>query len=238
MSAPPESSAPPSSAPPCFVVLPFCSSSSDRFSLTGWGHSLNPRTECSIKLVSDPEFSTAFDSPSSSSSINCVELFSHATTSSNHDEDCEFFYPSQASPPLHCPFPVINFHLYRYPNRFVSFRFEVTSSTGSSIQLHFSTRLSTVQITESSITAPLVLDDGWNILSINVQDYLLNILNLSFQSLNRIRLFASCKVRAVFITQNELNHWELPEIIRLSLKQTNEKEKQQEEKSQEYSTRL
>ena len=97
----------------------------------------------------------------------------------------------------------------------MSFEIEVEDTLGKLYRLEVSNAQSVVRLRLDGCSLPLTLTPGWNKLSLDLAHLTRTCFNATLQQTHRVRLYASCRVRRAFFSDQAYPDFALPACLRI-----------------------
>ncbi|XP_075210266.1 cilia- and flagella-associated protein 20-like [Lycorma delicatula] len=138
------------------------------------------------------------------------------------------FCPPDPSPVvslgIRLPFIVI---IVKNLKKYFSFEIQVLDGTNTRRRFRVSNYQSTSRIRPFICTMPLGLNDGWNQVQFNLDDFVRRAYNTTYIETQRLQIHANCRLRRIYFADRLYTETELPTLykILLPVKHKNEEHK-------------
>uniref|UniRef100_A0A8C9GAN5 CFA20 domain-containing protein n=1 Tax=Piliocolobus tephrosceles TaxID=591936 RepID=A0A8C9GAN5_9PRIM len=103
-------------------------------------------------------------------------------------------------------------------NKFFSFRISIMDNTKSRRTFRISNFQTVTRLSNKWCTMPLVLDEGWNVIQINLKDYTEKAFKTKYIETMDIQINASIRVRCIYFCDRIYQNEELKDEFKIFFK--------------------
>ena len=96
-------------------------------------------------------------------------------------------------------------------NKYVGFEISISDQEDKEKIFQCTNKQSLARLIDNKCSLPLKLDDGWNIICIDLQSLTKRVFNIKYKHCNRIKIFANCRVRRVYFSKDLYQEDDIPE---------------------------
>lgn len=120
-------------------------------------------------------------------------------------------FPDSSGKFIGSPYPFLVMQI-KNMQKFVSMEFDILDDANKVRTIHTSNKQSLLKIIDQSIcTLPLSMDDGWNLIVIDLQSLCMKIFKTQYKYCMTVKIFANCRLRRIYFSRDLYQENELPE---------------------------
>eukprot|EP01083_Nonionella_stella_P256832 879778_1 len=181
--------------PQLFPILPFLCN--EKSLLQGWKCEKKAMEHASIRIINDAEVASPV-----------VTLESHVF------DKTSIIFPDNKSKFIGTPYPFLNLQI-KNMNKYI--RLEIIISDESNNQKIFvcTNKQSLTRLIHNKCSLPLKLENGWNIIVIDLESLCKRVFNVKYKHCNSIQMFANCRVRKIYFSKDLYQEDEVPDEYKI-----------------------
>mmetsp|Transcript_29172 Transcript_29172/g.48999 ORF Transcript_29172/g.48999 Transcript_29172/m.48999 type:complete len:179 (+) Transcript_29172:21-557(+) len=110
------------------------------------------------------------------------------------------------------PYMVLNF---KGIDRFLTILIVCVDDTGEQKNIHVTNKSSFITADRSNIKAPLEIEDGWQFVCIDLEDFLANAFGATYAMCKEVTVCGSCRLSKLYFQSQHYSDVELPKFLRV-----------------------
>eukprot|EP01083_Nonionella_stella_P178773 632588_1 len=178
-----------------FAILPFLCN--EKSLLQGWKCEKNGRSASSIRIINDAEVASPV-----------------VTLESNEFEKTCIVFPDNSHSFIGTPYPFLVMQI-KNMNKYMGFEITISDETKKQRTFWSTNKQSLTRLMDDKCSLPLKLDEGWNIIVIDLESLCKRVFNSRYKYCNNIKLFANCRVRRIYFSKDLYQEDDIPEQYKI-----------------------
>ena len=148
--------------------------------------------------------------------INDAEAASPVVTLESNElfDKTWIMFPDQNNKFIGTPYPFLVLQI-KNMHKFVAFEINICDESNKHKVLICSNKQSLARLMDNKCSLPLKLEDGWNIIVIDLESLCKRVFSAKYKHCNRIKLFSNCRVRKVYFSKQLYREQDLPEEYKI-----------------------
>ena len=123
-------------------------------------------------------------------------------------------FPDNKNKFIGTPYPFLVMQI-KNMNKFTGFEIKVSDDTNKHRTFVCSNKQSLARLMDNKCSLPLRLDDGWNIIAIDLESLCKRVFSVKYRYCNRIKIFSNCRVRKIYFSKELYQEDEVPEEYKI-----------------------